>query len=113
LRSRVGETDPGPRRLPAGMIEEAVIGEIRTLLRTPDIAAQTLQALKREGVEIDEAEVLTAITGFDDLWRGLFPVEQARILQLLVTRATEAGLAAQETRRIASSPLLRPSTEKF
>jgi len=94
LRNRVGETDPGPHRLPAGMIEEAVVGEIRALLRTPDIAAQTLLALKRENVAIDEAEVLSAITGFDDLWQGLFPAEQARILQLLVHRATitEAGL---------------------
>ena len=94
LRNRVGETDPGPHRLPAGMIEEAVVGEIRALLRTPDIAAQTLQALRREGTDIDEAEVLSAISGFDDLWATLFPAEQARILQLLVKRATvtEAGL---------------------
>mgnify|MGYP002631352323 FL=1 len=94
LRNRVGETDPGPHRLPAGMVEEAVVGEIRSLLRTPDIASRTLQALKREGTDIDEAEVLAAITGFDDLWHGLFPAEQARIIQLLVKRATitEAGL---------------------
>ena len=94
LRNRVGEMDPGPHRLPAGMIEEAVVGEIRALLRTPDIAAQTLQALQREDVEIEEAEVLAAITGFDNLWPTLFPAEQARILQLLVKRATvtEAGL---------------------
>jgi len=94
LRNRVGEMDSGPHRLPAGMIEEAVIGEIRALLRTPDIAAQTLQALRREDVEIEEAKVLSAITGFDDLWAKLFPAEQARILQLLVKRATvtEAGL---------------------
>jgi len=93
-RNRVGETDPGPHRLPAGMVEEAVVGEIRALLRTPDIAAQTLQALRRENVEIEEAEVLAAITGFDDLWHGLFLAEQARIIQLLVGRATvtEAGL---------------------
>ena len=94
LRNRIGEMDPGPHRLPAGMIEEAVVGEIRALLRTPDIAAQTLQALRREEVEIEEAEVLAAITGFDNLWATLFPAEQARILQLLVKRAsvTEAGL---------------------
>ena len=94
LRNRVGETDPGPHRLPAGMVEEAVVGEIRSLLRTPDIASRTLQALRREDANIDEAEVLAAITGFDDLWHGLFPAEQARIIQLLVKRATitEAGL---------------------
>jgi len=76
------------------MIEEAVTQEIRALLRTPDIATQTLQALKREDVDIEEVEVLSAITGFDDLWHGLFPAENARILQLPVRRATvtEAGL---------------------
>jgi site-specific DNA recombinase len=94
LRNRVGETGPGPHRLPAGIIEEAVTQEIRALLRTPDIAAQTLRALRREHAEIEEAEVLSAITSFDDLWRTLFPAEQARIIQLLVRRATitEAGL---------------------
>jgi site-specific DNA recombinase len=117
LRNRAGESDPGPHRLPAGMIEDAVVGEIRALLRTPDIATRTLQALQGEGADIDEADVLAAITGFDDLWRTLFPAEQTRIIQLLVKRATltEAGLVVDlRTDGITGliREMLHPKTEE-
>ena len=71
-----------------------MIGELRSLLRTPEIATYALQALRRDAAKISEAEVVAALSGFDDLWRALFPAEQTRIIQLLVRRATvtEAGL---------------------
>ena len=37
------------------MIEEAVIGELRSLLRTPEIATYALQALRRDAAKISEA----------------------------------------------------------
>ena len=94
VRNREASSTAGARRLPAGMIEEAVIGELRSLLRTPEIATHALQALRRDAAKISEAEVVAALSGFDDLWRALFPAEQTRIIQLLVRRATvtEAGL---------------------
>jgi site-specific DNA recombinase len=94
VRNREASSTAGARRLPAGMIEEAVIGELRSLLRTPEIATYALQALRRDAAKISEAEVVAALSGFDDLWRALFPAEQTRIIQLLVRRATvtEAGL---------------------
>ena len=33
-----------------------------------------------------EREVRSALAGFEELWDGLFPAEQARILELLVKR---------------------------
>ncbi len=94
VRNREGSSTAGARRLPAGMIEEAVIGELRSLLRTPEIATHALRALRWDAAKISEAEVVAALSGFDDLWRALFPAEQTRIIQLLVRRATvtEAGL---------------------
>jgi hypothetical protein len=84
----------GPQRLPAAMVEEAVIGEIRRLLRTPEIIARTARALKKERPDLDEGAVTAALTQFDDLWKALIPAEQARVVQLLVARVTvgEDGL---------------------
>lgn len=84
----------GPQRLPAGMVEEAVIGEIRRLLRTPEIIARTARTLKKERPDLDEGIVTAALTQSDDLWEALIPAEQARVVQLLVARVTvgEDGL---------------------
>ena len=84
----------GPQRLPAAMVEEAVIGEIRRLLRTPEIIARTARVLKKERPDLDEGTVTAALTQFDDLWKALIPAEQARVVQLLVARVTvgEDGL---------------------
>jgi hypothetical protein len=76
----------GPQRLPAAMGEEAVVGEIRRLLRTPEIIARTGRALKKERPDLDEGTVIAALTHFDNLWKALIPAEQARVVQLLVAR---------------------------
>ncbi|MFN3146339.1 MAG: hypothetical protein ACE368_14415 [Paracoccaceae bacterium] len=75
-------------------MEEAVIGEIRRLLRTPEIIARTARVLKKERPDLDESTVSAALTQFDELWKALIPAEQARIVQLLVARVTvgEDGL---------------------
>ncbi|HET7410148.1 MAG TPA: hypothetical protein VFJ13_08090 [Paracoccaceae bacterium] len=76
-------------------MEEAVIGEIRRLLRTPEIAARTARALRKKRPDLGADAVTAALAQFDDLWKALIPAEQARIVQLLVARVTvsEAGLA--------------------
>ena len=45
-RPGVGSGCTAPQRLPAGVVEAAVIQEIRTLVRTPEIAAQTIAAVR-------------------------------------------------------------------
>ena len=113
VRNREASSTAGARRLPAGMIEEAVIGELRSLLRTPEIATHALQALRRDAAKISEAEVVAALAGFDDLWRALFPAEQTRIIQLLVQRATvtEAGLVL-DLRREGIPGLIREMLQR-
>jgi len=88
IRNRATGEATGPQRLPAGMVEDAVIGEVRRLVRTPEIAARMIGALSREGSPASEAEVATALGTFDELWASLFPAEQARIIHLLVERVT-------------------------
>jgi site-specific DNA recombinase len=74
------------RRLPAGDIENAVIGQLRVLLRAPEIIVQTWRAARKVDPTITEAEVRDAIERLDPVWDELFPAEQARIVQLLVAR---------------------------
>ena len=88
IRNRATGEATGPQRLPAGMVEDAVIGEVRRMVRAPEIAARMIGALSREGSPASEAEVAAALANFDELWASLFPAEQARIIHLLVERVT-------------------------
>jgi len=83
--------DPGsgaPLRLPAEMVENAVIREVRRLVRMPEIVAQTLEAAHPEAPDLTEGEVVAALDRFDDIWSALFVAEQARLVRLLVDRVT-------------------------
>jgi DNA invertase Pin-like site-specific DNA recombinase len=74
------------RRVPAAEIESAVIGQVRALLRTPEIIVRTWRAGKQLIEGLSESEVTTALRRLDPLWNELFPAEQARVIQLLVER---------------------------
>jgi hypothetical protein len=74
------------RSVPAGDVEAAVIGQIRALLRAPEVVVRVWRAAYLEDNAIDEREVVEALQRLDPLWDQLFPVEQARIIQLLVER---------------------------
>ena len=91
IRSRPVQDATAPQRLPAGMVEDVVIGQIRRMLRTPEVAARTVEAFRQHDAEVDEQAVITALGEFDGLWTSLFPAEQARIVQLLVERVTVAS----------------------
>jgi DNA invertase Pin-like site-specific DNA recombinase len=88
IRNRALDENPGPLRLPAPMVEDAVIGEIHRMIRAPEITARTIAALRHEGAAVEEAAVVAALAGFERLWGALYPAEQARIVQLLVERIT-------------------------
>ncbi len=95
IRNRAGEGTDGFVRLNAGMVENAVVQHIRSLLRTPEVVARAVETARRTDPDIDEHEVVTALSGFDALWESLFPAEQARIARLLIERVTVSaeGLA--------------------
>ncbi len=85
----------GPQRLPGGVVEDAVIGEIRRLRRTPEVAARVSRTLRKDRPDLGEAGSSASLTQFDEMWKALIPAEQARVVRLLVARVTasEAGLA--------------------
>jgi site-specific DNA recombinase len=88
LKGRETGFETAPRRLPAGMVEAAVVGEIRKLIRAPEIVARTAAGLAKTNADLTEADVMDALASFDSLWDTLFPTEQARLVQLLVKRVT-------------------------
>jgi site-specific DNA recombinase len=74
------------RMVPAAEIERIVLGQVRHLIRAPEVIVQTWRAAKKLGREVTEREVCGALTEFEGLWDQLFPAEQARIVELLVQR---------------------------
>jgi site-specific DNA recombinase len=97
IRKRPAAELRGPQRLPGAMVEDAVIGEIRRMLRTPEMAARAARAVRKERPDLDETTVVAALAQFDNLWKALIPAEQARIVQLLVARITVARQASPST----------------
>ncbi|MGK7060793.1 recombinase family protein [Bradyrhizobium sp. RT7b] len=81
-----GRSDCPVKLVPAAELERIIIDQVRLLLQTPEIIVQTWRAARKQAAEISEAEVRSALLGFDELWDELFPAEQARIVELLVER---------------------------
>lgn len=73
-------------RVPAGEIEAAVIDQLRTVFRQPEIVAGTWKAARAQADDMTEADARAALQQLDPLWDELFPAEQARIVALLVER---------------------------
>ncbi|HYN37951.1 MAG TPA: recombinase zinc beta ribbon domain-containing protein, partial [Rhodospirillales bacterium] len=82
---RKGYAECAVRSVPAAEVEEAVVAQVRHLLRTPEVIARTWAAAKAEP-NLPERDVVKTITEFAPLWDELFPAEQARIVRLLVER---------------------------
>jgi DNA invertase Pin-like site-specific DNA recombinase len=106
------------RAVPAGEVEAAVVNQIRTLLRSPEIIVRTWRAAYLDDEQIDEPEVAEALRRLDPLWDQLFPAEQARILQLLVARVVvrldglEISLRVEGITSVVEDLRLRASTER-
>jgi site-specific DNA recombinase len=94
IRNRETGEETAPMRLAAGMVEDAVVTEVRRILQTPEVVTKVITALKQQDSAVSEADAIAALHEFSALWAQLFPAEQARIIQLLVRRVTvtAAGL---------------------
>ena len=73
-------------RVPSAEIEAAAIGQIRSILRAPEVVVATWRATRLECEGLAEDEARAALAAFDPLWGELFPAEQARVVQLLIER---------------------------
>ena len=63
-----------------------MVGQLRQLLRAPEmVEAMIPQAIALDPT-LDEAQVTVAMTQVDRVWEQLFPAEQQRLVRLLVER---------------------------
>ncbi|MEO5355597.1 MAG: recombinase family protein, partial [Magnetococcus sp. XQGC-1] len=69
------------RTVAAGEIEAMVVAQVRTMLSAPEMVVKTWQS--EEG--ISERDVVEALRRLDPVWEELFPVEQHRLVQLLIS----------------------------
>ena len=106
LKNRETGEETAPRRLAAGMVEGAVIAEIRRVIQTPEVIRHVEAALAAAGEP--KIDAIATVREFQALWNNLFPTEQARIIQLLVRRitVTSAGLEV-DLRKEGAAGLIR------
>ena len=73
-------------RLGAAEIEQAVVDQLRVVLRQPEIIVGTWREARKQDEDMPEADVREALNALDPMWDELFPAEHARLVQLLVER---------------------------
>lgn len=78
-------------RVSAAQIENVVTKYILKILSAPEIVASTIRAAMGE---VSDIEVIRNLKSIGKFWDELFPVEQARIIRLLVkcVHVTESGI---------------------
>ena len=81
-------TRPSMGPLPALEIESAVLKQVHEALQKPEMIVAVWQAgmALREQQEMDEPTVLVAMRQMSTVWENLFPIEQSRIMRLLIER---------------------------
>lgn len=70
-------------RIPAKEIEEIVIEHVIEALKTPEIVARTITASKGS---IEAVDIIERFKSIHNVWDELFPVEQSRIINLLIQK---------------------------
>ena len=73
-------------RVPAGEIEDIVIGQFRRMVASPEVIATTWKQLRGTMSQLTENDIRAALVSCDEVWVELFPAEQQRITSLLINR---------------------------
>jgi site-specific DNA recombinase len=89
--SRRGHDTCPVRSIAASEVEGLVLGQVHRLLASPEVIARTITAARRENgaaddTELEEGDVIEALSALEPLWDELYPAEQARIMRLLIER---------------------------
>jgi site-specific DNA recombinase len=69
-------------------------------LQSPEIIVATWRTARKTTEGLTEAQVAEELRRFDELWSELFPVEQMRIVQLLVERIDLSAEGADITLKV-------------
>ena len=81
-----GRKASGVPRLPAGELEAAVVAQLRQVLRAPEMVAAMIPEAVALDPTLDEAQVTVAMSQVERVWDQLFPVEQQRLVRLLIEK---------------------------
>jgi len=86
--SNEGYGSSGVKLLPAGEIEQAVMAHVRAILGSAEVVTQVWREISKiedkAVAGMTEMQVAAALHRIDLVWDQLFPLEQHRIVQLLV-----------------------------
>jgi len=74
------------RSISADQIEGLVIEQVLSALQTPAMIQGVWDAVRKEVTDIDEPTVVLAMRNLAAVWKSLFPIEQTRIVNLLIER---------------------------
>ncbi|MBF0311673.1 MAG: recombinase family protein [Magnetococcales bacterium] len=70
--------------IPAGELERLVLNRVRKILKSPEVVARAIRQVRKADPEMSEREIIDLLTRLDPVWEELFPLEQNRLLKLLV-----------------------------
>lgn len=107
----------GLPRLPAAELESAVLDQLRSKLRAPEMLADVLPRARPLDPTLDEAKVSVTMLRLDAIWDQLFPAEQTRIVNLMVEKVIispnnlEVRLRANGVERVVLE--LLPAAERL
>ena len=76
----------GIPRLPAADIESAVLEQLRDYLRSPKLVDEILSQTIAHDPDLNEAAITVAMQRLDLIWDQLFPIEQTRIVKLMIEK---------------------------
>lgn len=74
------------RSIPADEIETLVVGHLRQFFTAPEIVHRVHLKAQQENPNITANEVCERLGRFHEIWDQLFPLEQTRIIKLIVRR---------------------------
>jgi site-specific DNA recombinase len=74
------------RTIPAEEIETVIVGHIRQFFTAPEIVHRTHLRAQQQEPNVSADEVREKLGRFHEIWDQLFPIEQNRIVKLLVQR---------------------------
>lgn len=72
--------------IPAGELENVVLNQIRFAICAPEIMVRVWREAVKEDHSITEQQVRDALQNMHLIWDELFPLEQARLLRLLIEK---------------------------
>jgi O-acetyl-ADP-ribose deacetylase (regulator of RNase III) len=113
---KFGRIGCGVQRVPAAEIELTVTEQVRHILRSTEVTAEAVRAVRHQRPDIEDAEAIAILTSIDAVWEVLFPAEQASIIRTLIERITirvdglqmewrDSGLAQLLTQNLKPKPI--------